>query len=88
MLEDDVVYAGVKDGVMWVEKEPFTGKITNYDFSEAQRLFAEAEALHVEATREPTEEELLKQWRSSCKVSPFQAEEALANFGMLGAVEQ
>ncbi|MCE8053522.1 hypothetical protein HOP61_19700 [Halomonas daqingensis] len=88
LLADAVVYVGVKNGVMWAEKSPFTGKITNYDFSEAERLFAEADALHVEATREPTEEELLEQWRLSCKVSPFQAEEALANFGMLEAVEQ
>lgn len=87
LLDDDVVFVGEGADGLWAEKVPFAGQITDYDFTEAERLFAEAEALHTEATREPTPEELLEQWRQSASVSAYQAEQALADFGLLDAVE-
>lgn len=87
LLADDVVFVGEDEGGLWAEKEPFTGRITEYDFTEAERLFSEAEVLHTEATREPTPEELLEQWRQNASVSAYQAEQALADFDLQDAVE-
>lgn len=49
------------------------------------------EELQAEIDRQlagPTEEELLQQWREQCRVSRFQAFQALDDFGLLDAVEQ
>jgi len=40
---DGVVFIGDDGDTMWVEKEPFTGRITDYDFTEAEALWAQAD---------------------------------------------
>lgn len=42
---DGVVFIGDDGDTMWVEKEPFTGRITDYDFTEAVALWTQAETL-------------------------------------------
>lgn len=42
---EGVVFIGDDGDTMWVEKEPFTGRITEYDFTGAEDLWAQAEDL-------------------------------------------
>ena len=42
---DGVVFIGDDGTTMWVEKEPFTGRITDYDFTEAMALWEQAESM-------------------------------------------
>ena len=51
------------------EKEPFTGPITDYDFTEAERIFAEAVALQNQPPPEPTIEELAEGKRREIDMS-------------------
>jgi hypothetical protein len=47
---------------MWAEKEPFTGRIYDYDFTDANSIFAAAEEIKNTPTPEPTQEELLQKF--------------------------
>ena len=38
-----VVFIGDDGDTMWVEREPFTGRITEYDFTEAEALWTQAD---------------------------------------------
>lgn len=58
LLEDNVVFIGESDEGLWAETEPFTGPITDYDFTEAVRIFAEAVVLQNQPPPEPTIEDL------------------------------
>lgn len=42
---DGVVFIGDDGTTMWVEKEPFTGRITDYDFTAAITLWGQAEGI-------------------------------------------
>lgn len=45
LATDGVVFIGDDGDTMWVEKEPFTGRITDYDFTAAIALWEQAEGM-------------------------------------------
>lgn len=53
LAADGVVFIGDDGTTMWVEKEPFTGRITNYDFTEATALWEQAESMLTVQEPEP-----------------------------------
>ncbi|RXE48695.1 hypothetical protein [Chromohalobacter israelensis] len=87
LLDDGVVFAGIIDKEKWVERRPFTGRITDYDFSTVDQLIADAEQLHVDATQPPSEQEQLENWRQVTVVSAFQARAALTQAGHMADVK-
>ena len=69
LLEDNVVFIGESDEGLWAETEPFIGPITDYDFTEAERIFAEAVALQNQPPPESTIEELAEGKRREIDMS-------------------
>lgn len=52
---DGVVFIGDDGQTMWVEKEPFTGRITEYDFTAAIALWDQAAAMLSDGDTQPQE---------------------------------
>lgn len=73
----------------WIERDPFEGReaVPGEALPIIEALLAEAQQKLEEQEATPSPEEELQAWRDSVVVSPFQAEQALADFDLLEAVE-
>jgi hypothetical protein len=47
LLSDGVIFVAEKNGEIWVEREPYNGRETNYDFSKVYSFYAEAETEYI-----------------------------------------
>lgn len=55
LATDGVVFIGADGQSMWIEKEPFTGRITDYDFTAAIVLWDQAASILADQDTQPQE---------------------------------